>query len=75
MAVFSLSPHSYLESQLLASQLLEAGSMGLIFPSVRALEGTNLVCFRPALVNDVRKASKLRLEWSGDVIPSVQTVS
>lgn len=49
--------------------------MGLIFPSVRALEGTNLVCFRPALVNDVRKASKLRLEWSGDVIPSVQTVS
>ena len=70
-----LSPQSYQESQLLASQLLESGSMGLIFPSVRAPGGTNLVCFRPALVNDVRKASKLRLEWSGDVIPSVQTVS
>ena len=42
-----LDPESYVGSQALAADLLEAGSMGVIYPSVRRPEGTNLACFRP----------------------------
>jgi RES domain-containing protein len=38
------------------NELLDAGSMGIIYPSVRRKGGVNLACFRPALVGNVRKA-------------------
>jgi hypothetical protein len=50
-----LDPESYVASQELAEQLLEAGSLGVVYPSVRKPEGTCLACFRPALVTNVRQ--------------------
>ena len=66
-----LDPSSYQESQLLASQLLDSGSLGIIYPSVRNVGGTNLVCFRPALVGDVRKTDKFDFVWSGNGQPKI----
>lgn len=70
-----LDPHSYKDSQLLASQLLEAGSLGIIYPSVRKVGGTNLSCFRPALVGDVRKADRFELTWTGSEHPEVSKIT
>lgn len=50
-----LSPTSYAASQALAAQLLELGSAGIVYPSVRHRGGTCIACFRPALVTHVRK--------------------
>ena len=67
-----LDPASYLASQALANELLEAGSMGVIYPSVRHAGGTCLACFRPALVGNVRKAQTVRLTWAGSPHPAVE---
>jgi RES domain-containing protein len=69
-----LAPDSYVASQQLAAQLLEAGSMGVIFPSVRRGGGTNLACFRPALVGNVRKGGAYRLTWAGSPTPVVDSI-
>lgn len=67
-----LDPASYVASQALANELLDAGSMGVIFPSVRHPGGTCLACFRPALVGNVRKAQTYRLTWAGSPHPAVE---
>lgn len=56
-ATFSdcLDPNNYSASQQLARELLAAGSAGIVYPSVRRSDGTCIVCFRPALVTNVRK--------------------
>jgi RES domain-containing protein len=59
-----LDPESYVASQRLAEQLLEAGALGLVYPSVRRPGGTCLACFRPALVMHVRKGKTYRFSWS-----------
>lgn len=69
-----LAPDSYLASQKLAVQLLEAGSLGIIYPSVRHAGGTNLACFRPALVGNVRRGQVYELTWSGTPEPKVKAV-
>jgi RES domain-containing protein len=69
-----LDPRSYMESQNLAAELLEAGSMGVIYPSVRHDGGTNLACFRPALVGNVRKAQAYRLTWAGSPHPTIESI-
>jgi RES domain-containing protein len=69
-----LDPASYIASQQLANTLLDAGSMGIIFPSVRRAAGTNLACFRPALVGNVRKGAAYRLTWMGAPEPLVETI-
>ncbi|MDL2357095.1 MAG: RES domain-containing protein [Pseudomonadota bacterium] len=69
-----LAPDSYIASQQLAAELLEAGSMGIIFPSVRRAGGTNLACFRPALVGNVRKGRAYRLTWAGSPTPLVESI-
>lgn len=69
-----LAPDSYIASQQLAARLLEAGSLGVIFPSVRRDGGTNLACFRPALVGNVRKGQAYRLTWAGSPIPVVESI-
>jgi RES domain-containing protein len=69
-----LDPASYVASQALAAKLLEAGSMGIIYPSVRATSGTNLACFRPALVGNVRKGQAYRLTWAGSPQPTVEAI-
>jgi hypothetical protein len=50
-----LSPTSYRASQALASQLLESGSAGIVYPCVRLAGGTCIACFRPVLVTNVRQ--------------------
>jgi len=52
-------PDCYQRSQQLASELLAAGSNGILYPSVRRRGGTCLVCFRPVLVYHVRRAARL----------------
>ena len=52
-----LSPTSYVASQVLAAQLLERGSAGIVYPCVRRTNGTCVACFRPVLVTNVRKGS------------------
>ena len=69
-----LAPDSYVDSQQLALRLLEAGSLGLIFPSVRRAGGTNLACFRPALVGNVRKDRVFRLTWTGTTTPRIEAI-
>ena len=67
-----LAADSYVASQALAAELLEAGSMGVIYPSVRRPGGTNLACFRPALVGNVRKGHAYRLTWAGSPLPAIE---
>jgi RES domain-containing protein len=69
-----LAANSYVASQRLAAELLESGSMGIIYPSVRHPDGTNLACFRPALVGNVRKGPAYRLTWAGSPTPSVEAI-
>ena len=66
-----LDPNSYHESQELAESLLDSGSSGIVYPSVRFREGTCLVCFRPAMVNALRRADAYRLTWNGGPEPEV----
>ena len=67
-----LDPDSYLASQALAERLLDAGSLGIVFPSVRRSGGTCLACFRPALVANVRKGKTYRFVWQGKAEPLIQ---
>jgi hypothetical protein len=69
-----LAPDSYIASQALAATLLDAGSLGIIYPSVRRDGGTNLACFRPALVGNVRKGQAYRLTWRGSPTPHVEAI-
>lgn len=72
-AAFSacLAPDSYVASQRLAEALLAAGSLGVLYPSVRRPGGTNLACFRPAVVANVRQGATYRITWSGSPDPTV----
>ncbi|MBP1202000.1 RES domain-containing protein [Duganella sp. 1411] len=69
-----LSPDSYIDSQILAERLLDGGSLGIIYPSVRRPGGTNLACFRPALVGNVRKGAAYRLTWQGSPEPTIEII-
>ncbi len=60
-----LDPESYVESQALAERLMEADSLGVVYPSVRRAGGTCLACFRPALVSNVRRDRTYRFTWEG----------
>jgi hypothetical protein len=66
-----LDPDSYVESQALAERLLDAGSLGVVYPSVRHAGGSCLGCFRPALVANVRRAKTYRFTWDGKPEPIV----
>lgn len=69
-----LDPASYVQSQRLAERLLDEGATGVIFPSVRRPGGTNLACFRPALVGNVHKGAAYRLTWQGAPQPRISTL-
>jgi RES domain-containing protein len=58
-----LDPKSYAASQKLAQGLLENESAGIVYPSVRHSGGTCIACFRPALVNNVRKGGHVSVEF------------
>jgi hypothetical protein len=58
-----LDSESYGVSQQLARELLAAGSAGVVYNSVRHKTGTCIACFRPALVNNVRKGRSLSIAF------------
>jgi hypothetical protein len=59
-----LDPASYIASQKLAVELMNHGSLGVIYPSVRRQGGTCIACFRPSVVANVRKGNRFRLIWT-----------
>jgi RES domain len=69
-----LSPASYVASQALAELLLERGSLGIVYPSVRRRGGTCLACFRPALVTNVRRRHTWRFTWTRGSGPKIERV-
>lgn len=69
-----LDPDSYVQSQALTERLLDTGSLGVVYPSVRRAGGTCLACFRPALVMNVRKGTTYRFRWSGTATPAIDAV-
>jgi hypothetical protein len=69
-----LNPSDYRESQKLAAELYDEGSLGLIYPSVRHDLGINVVCFRPALVGNVIKGASYHVTWNGTSEPEVLMV-
>jgi RES domain-containing protein len=54
-------PQCYLASQRLAKLLLGDRSNGIVYPSVRRKGARCLVCFRPALVYNPRRADRLEI--------------
>jgi len=64
-----LSPSSYAASQALAAQLLESGSAGVIYPSVRRSGGTCIACFRPVLVTNVQKGERFTFVFADSRTP------
>jgi len=70
-----LDPNSYATSQELARELLDKGSAGVIYPSVRHNGGTCVACFRPALVNNVRKGGQVSVEFENALAaPVIRTI-
>lgn len=69
-----LAADSYVASQTLAERLLDGGSLGILYPSVRREGGVNLACFRPALVGNVRKGAVYRLTWQGSPVPKIEII-
>jgi RES domain-containing protein len=67
-----LKPDDYRASQKLGRALLEGGSNGIVYPSVRDRGGECLVCFRPRLVANVKLAATYEYRWSGDPVPAVR---
>ena len=70
-----LDPDSYVESQRAGRALLEAGSNGIIYDSVRHAGGTCLACFRPRLVSRVRVAAHYEYAWSGGRTPGIRRLA
>ncbi len=69
----ALESGSYVKSQELGQRLLDAGSLGMVYPSVRHRGGTCLVCFRPALVGNLRRHKTYRFTWEGTPAPKITT--
>ena len=66
-----LNPRSYVDSQRLAKELLASGSAGIVYPSVRRNGGTCIVCFRPALVTNVRRGDTVTVTFHTSGSPPV----
>lgn len=55
-------PECYREPQAFAAQLLSQHSNGILYPSVRRPSGQCIVCFRPALVYNVRRGNRWQIK-------------
>jgi hypothetical protein len=62
----------YRASQELGRALLDEGSSGIVYPSVRDRGGLCLACFRPRLVANVKLAGAYEYRWSGVSTPTVR---
>ena len=71
-----LDPNRYSASQHLAKELLEGGSAGIVYPSVRHKVGTCIACFRPALVYNVRKGSSISIGFADAfAVPEIREIN
>ena len=70
-----LDPDSYVAGQSLAADLLDAGSVGVVYPAVRDPGRQAAACFRPAAVGNVRAGARYRLEWAGRRTPEITELS
>ena len=70
-----LSANSHAASQRLAQMLLQEGSAGIIYPSVREKKhGDCISCFRPALVTNVRRGVSLDVRFEdASAVPTFVT--
>jgi hypothetical protein len=65
-------PADYSSSQQLGRQLLDSGSNGIVYRSVRHASGECLACFRPRLVRNVRAGGHYEYRWEGSPEPRVR---
>jgi hypothetical protein len=65
-------PVSYAASQRFARELLNNGSNGVLYRSVRKPGGECIACFRPALVGDVRPEAHFEYRWEGIRTPAIK---
>ena len=63
-----LEPNQYGVPQALGRRLREAGSWGVIFPSVRHEGGLCVGVFRPKAVRNARSGAHIALHWDGERI-------
>jgi hypothetical protein len=68
-------PDSYAESQPFARELLQHGSNGIVYDSVRHVGGECIACFRPPLVRKVRVAAHYEYMWEGRPEPRVKRLA
>lgn len=68
-------PESYAAGQQLGAALLESGSNGLWYRSVRDPKGECIVCFRPVLVINVRTGAHFEYRWEGYPEPKVTRIT
>jgi hypothetical protein len=66
---------SYVDSQRFGQALLDQGSSGIVYRSVRHQGGECLACFRPALVLNVRVAAHYEYRWDGRPEPLVRRLA
>ncbi len=67
-------PVDYSASQTLARELLQAGSNGIVYRSVRDPGGECVVCFRPRLVRNVRMAAHFEYRFAGEPMPAIRAL-
>ena len=65
-------PNDYAASQSFAKKLLELGSNGIVYRSVRDQRGECVVCFRPKQVRDVKIGPHFEYRWSGSRVPAIR---
>jgi hypothetical protein len=65
-------PDDYSESQAFTRKLLQSGSNGVVYRSVRDPEGECIACFRPALVRNVRAGGHYEFRWEGRPDPVIR---
>jgi hypothetical protein len=65
-------PGSYDAGQRFGKALLDAGSNGIVYRSVRHPPGECLACFRPRLVRRVRIGGHYEFRWEGRPRPEVR---
>jgi len=69
------SPTDYTRPQKLARELLDIGSNGVIYRSVRHEGGYCLACFRPKLVANVRQGDQFEYRWASGPVPVVRKLT
>jgi hypothetical protein len=67
-----MSPNRYELAQQLARELLDQGSNGIVYPSVRDRGGHCVACFRPRLVGNVRSGGFYEYRWTGKRAPAIR---